>query len=223
MLTSVRSSDELFRRGYCRVQGFLSPAETAYWLAQVDGRRDAFRLVGAKGGLGLPFRVLDGVEARRHLAHVCAALQPRMQHAAEQAAELCFEPIRDPRRALRLQRYQDRKEGFRWHFDGSHTSALLTLANTSRGATDVVSPRWTPLLKPLFYALYPVRGTFSLLPHATLVAEPGDLLILNGRAVLHRGAAGSQPGERVVLLTAFDPAGSKPRPIRDWIARRFNY
>lgn len=219
----MRCSDELLRRGYCRVPGFLSPAETAYWLAQVNDRRDAFRLVGAKGGLGLPFQVLDGVEARTHLAHVCAALQPRMQEAVERAAERRFELIRDPRRALRLQRYQDMREGFRWHFDGSHTSALLTLANTSHGATEVVSPRWTPLLKPLFYALYPVRGAFSLLPHATLVAEPGDLLILSGHAVLHRGAAGSQPGERVILLAAFDPAGSQPRPLRDWIARSLNY
>ena len=219
----MRPFDELLQHGYCRVPGFLSPTETAYWLAEVDDCRDAFRLVGAKGGLGLPFRVLDGVEARMHLGHVCAVLQPRMQEAAERAAERRFEPIRDPRRALRLQRYQDRNQGFRWHFDGSHTSALLTLANTSRGATDVVTPRWTPVLKPLFYAFYPMRGAFSLLPHRTLMSEPGDLLILRGHAVLHRGAAGFQSGERVVLLAAFDPAGSKPRPIRDWIARRFNY
>ena len=217
------SCDELVQRGYCRVPGFLSPAETTSWLAEVDRSRDAFRQVGTKGGLGLPFHILDGVEAGVHLAHVCAALQPRMQAAAERVADRHFEPIRDPRRALRLQRYQDRREGFRWHFDGSHTTALLTLANTSGGATEVVSPRWTPLVKPLFYAFYPVRGAFSLLPHATLAAQPGDLLILSGHAVLHRGAAGSQSGERVVLLAAFDPAGSKPRPIRDWIARRFNY
>ena len=158
-----------------------------------------------------------------HLPNVCSQLQPRMQAAAERSAERRFEPIRDPRRALRLQRYQERRQGFRWHFDGNHTTALLTLANTSRGATEVVSPSWTPLLKPLFYALYPLRGAFSLAPHERLLTEPGDLLILSGGAVLHRGAAAEAPGERVVLLAAFDPAGSKPRPIRDWIARRFNY
>ena len=215
--------DELVHRGYCRLPQFLSPAETASWLRRVDDCRDSFRAVGGKGGLGLPFRVMDGEQARMHLAEVCAQLQPRLQEAAEWAAAMRFEPIRDRRRALRIQRYRDRKEGFRWHFDGSHTTALLTLANTCRGATEVVSPPWTPLLKPLFYALYPLRGAFSVVPHETVVAEPGDLLILSGRAVLHRGAAGAEPGERVVLLAAFDPVGSKPRRIRDWIARRFNY
>lgn len=42
-------------------------------------------------------------------------------------------------------------------------------------------------------------------------------------SVLHRGAPGDRPGERVVVLIAFDPAGAKPRPMRDWIARHFNY
>ena len=219
----MRPPDELIQTGYYRLPRFLSPAEATGWLRRLDECWDAFRAVGGKGSLGLPFHLMDGEVATTHLGDMCALLQPRMQEAAEWATAMRFEPIRDRRRSLRIQRYRGPKEGFRWHFDGSHTSALLTLANTSRGATEVVSPRWTPLLKPLFYALYPLRGAFSLVPHATVVAEPGDLLILSGRAVLHRGAAGDEPGERVVLLAAFDPAGTKPRRIRDWIARRLNY
>ena len=215
--------DEFVRSGYCRIPGFLSPAEAAGWLRRVDDSRDAFRAVGGKAGLALPFHLMDGAEAMARLGDVCTHLQPRMHEAAESAATTRLEPIGDRRRALRIQRYRGSTDGFRWHFDGSHTTALLTLANTNRGATEVVSPRWTPVLKPLFYGLYPLRGAFSLVPHARLVAEPGELLILSGHSVLHRGAPGDRPGERVVVLVAFDPAGAKPRPIRDWIARRINY
>jgi len=215
--------DEFVRSGYCRIPGFLSPAEAAGWLRRVDDSRDAFRAVGGKAGLALPFHLMDGAEAMARLGDVCTHLQPRMREAAESAATTRLEPIGDRRRALRIQRYGGSTDGFRWHFDGSHTTALLTLANTNGGATEVVSPRWTPLLKPLFYALYPLRDVFSLIPHSTMVAEPGELLILSGHSVLHRGAPGDRPGERVVVLVAFDPAGAKPRPIRDWIARRINY
>ena len=215
--------DEFERRGYCRISGFISPAEAAGWLRRLDDVRDAFRAVGGKGGLGLPFQLMDGEKATSQLGDVSAHLQPRMQAAAESAAGTRLEPIRDRRRALRIQRYRGSTDGFRWHFDGSHTTALLTLANTNRGATEVVSPRWTPLLKPLFYGLYPIRDLFTVVPHARLVADPGELLILGGGAALHRGAPGDRSGERVVVLVAFDPAGAKPRPIRDWIARRFNY
>jgi len=219
----MSAREEFAQRGYSRIAGFLSATEAAGWLEHVDGAREAFRAVGGKAGLGLPFQLMDGEDAQARLADVCAQLQPRMHEAAESAAATRLEPIGDRRRALRIQRYRGLKDGFRWHFDGSHTTALLTLANTNRGATEVVAPRWTPLLKPLFYGLYPLRGAFSVVPHTSLVADPGELLILSGHSVLHRGAPGDRPGERVVLLVAFDPAGAKPRPVRDWIARRFNY
>ena len=219
----MRRLDELAQNGYCRLPTFLSPAEAAGWLQRLDECRGSFRAVGGKGGLGLPFHMMDGEQAMARLGDICAQLQPRLQEAAERVTGKRLEPIRDRRRALRIQRYRGRNEGFRWHFDGSHTTALLTLGNSNRGATEVVPASWTPLLKPLFYALYPLRDVFSLFPHVTLVAEPGELVILSGRAVLHRGAVGDGPGERVVLLAAFDPAGAKPRPIQDWIARRFNY
>ena len=215
--------DEFVQRGYRRISGFLSRAEATRWLRRLDDVRDAFRAVGGKGGLGLPFHLMDGEDAKTYVGDVFTQLQPRMHEAAESATAARLEPIRDPRRALRIQRYRGSTDGFRWHFDGSHTTALLTLANTNGGATEVVAARWTPLLKPLFYGLYPLREVFSVIPHTRLVTEPGELLILSGRAVLHRGAAGDRPGERVVLLVAFDPAGARPRPIRDWIARRFNY
>lgn len=219
----MSQQNEFAQRGYCRISGFLSPAEAAAWLRRLDDLRDAFRAVGGKGGLGLPFHLMDGEEARTYVGDVFTHLQPRMHEAAESAAATRLAPIRDRRRALRIQLYRGSADGFRWHFDGSHTTALLTLANSNGGATEIVAPRWTPVLKPLFYGLYPLREVFSVIPHASVVAAPGELVILSGGAVLHRGAAGDRPGERVIVLVAFDPAGARPRPFRDWIARRFNY
>jgi hypothetical protein len=40
---------------------------------------------------------------------------------------------------------------------------------------------------------------------------------------MHRGANRAAQGERLVVLAAFDPAEARPKPLRDWIARRINY
>ena len=118
--------DEFVRSGYCRIPGFLSPTEAAGWLRRVDDSRDAFRAVGGKAGLALPFHLMDGAEAMARLGDVCTHLQPRMHEAAESAATTRLEPIGDRRRALRIQRYRGSTDGFRWHFDGSQFKRLPT-------------------------------------------------------------------------------------------------
>src|SRR4030081_2831293 len=96
--------DKFVQRGYCRIPGFLSAMEAASWLERVEGSRDAFRTVGGKGGLGLPFPLMDGTEALARLGDVFTHLQPRMHDAAESAAATRLEPIGYRRRALRIQR-----------------------------------------------------------------------------------------------------------------------
>lgn len=87
----------------------------------------------------------------------------------------------------------------------------------------VIAPRLSRPLKPLFYLSYPFRQVFSLARYARIIAEAGDLLILHGSAAIHRATARQETGERLVLVATFDPAGRRPTPIRDWIARRVNY
>jgi hypothetical protein len=189
----------------------------------VGSRRDAFRAVGGRGGLNLPYSVVDGHRSRECFPGLAELARTRLREAAEETVGRPLAPIRDEKRALRIQLYGGRHEGFRWHLDVSSYSALLTLENTSRGATEVIPPRLTRLLTPLYYPFYPLRQLFSAVPHRTICSEPGDLLILHGRAVLHRARALADEGERLVVVAAFEPVGCRPTPVGDWLARNFNY
>src|SRR6185436_9818056 len=65
-------------------------------------------------------------------------------------------------------------------------------------------------------ALLPV---LSPAPALLGAAAPGDLLILHGAAALHRARALADDGERLVVVAVFEPVGSKPTPVRNWLAR----
>jgi len=54
-------------------------------------------------------------------------------------------------------------------------------------------------------------------------SRPGDLLLIHGGAVIHRGTNERSEGERMVLVASFDPIGRRPTPVWDWLARRLNY
>jgi hypothetical protein len=203
--------------------GFLSEEETESWRRQVGSRREVFKAVGGRGGLNLRYSVVDGQRTREHFPELAELARTRLHAAAEEAVGRPLVPIRDDRRSIRIQLYGGRHEGFRWHLDVSPYSALLTLANTSRGATEVIPPGLTRLLTPIYYPFYPLRQLFSLVPHRTIHSGPGDLLIVHGAAVLHRARALADEGERLVVVAAFEPAGSRPTPIRNWLARTFNY
>jgi hypothetical protein len=209
--------------GYRLRSQFLSGEETDRWRQTVGSRRDIFRAVGGRGGLNLPYSVIDGRRCREHFPELVELVCTRLRAAAEETVGRPLVPIQDEKRSLRIQLYGGRQEGFRWHLDVSPYSALLTLENSSRGATEVIPPRLTRLLMPLYYPFYPLRQIFSALPHRTIHSAPGDLLILHGGAVLHRARALADEGERLVVVAVFEPAGSKPTPIRNWLARNFNY
>jgi len=209
--------------GYRRCQGFLTAEETERWRRRIDEQPELFHAVSARGGLNLRYRVIDGHAAREHLPDLVEWAETRLRQAAEEAVGEDLAPIRDRKRSLRIQLYRGADEGFRWHFDVSPYSALLTLENTVRGATEVISPRLSRLLTPLYFLIYPLRQVFSIVRHRTIVSEPGDLLILHGTGVLHRAKALESDGERLVVVAVFEPVDSQPTPIRNWLARTFNY
>ena len=209
--------------GYRMYSRFLSGEEAAHWRGVVEARPELFLAVGGKGGLNLPFSVVGGRQVRQHLPDVLDLMKTRLWETAQEAAGRPLAPIQDPERALRIQHYRGKNEGFRWHYDLSQYSALLTLVNTNGGATEVISPRLSRSLTPLYYLLYPLRQVFSVARCQRIVSEAGDLLILHGSAALHRATAQQDQGERLVLVATFDPVGQRPTPLRDWVARRFNY
>ena len=214
---------QAMKEGYRLCPQFLSGEEIDRWRQKVGSRREVFKAVGGRGGLNLRYSVVDGHQSREHFPDLVELAQTRLHAAAEEIAGRPLVPIRDEKRSLRIQLYGGRHEGFRWHLDVSSYSALLTLANTCDGATEVISPRLTRLLTPLYYPFYPLRQLFSAMPHRTIHSAPGDLLVLHGSAVLHRARALADEGERLVVVAVFEPAGSKPTPVRDWLARTFNY
>lgn len=193
------------KRGYRLVPEFLAAAEIAALREGLDARAGEFVEVSSKRGLNRPYGVLDGGRAGEALAaigaRVCAAIEAIVGEG--------LQPIHDARRALRVQRYRGREQGFRWHLDGGRYSGLLTLQNDNGGVTEVIPPRG------LAGAL--VRGPDRI--HA----GAGDLLVLHGRRVLHRGVIERDEGERLVIVATFDRAGTRPSPRFDRFAQWLNY
>ena len=54
-------------------------------------------------------------------------------------------------------------------------------------------------------------------------AQPGDLLVMRGGVVLHRGVTLADEGERILIAYTYAEPGRKPNAFRDFVARRLNY
>jgi hypothetical protein len=208
---------------YRHVPGFARPEEVRRLRQLVDERQDLFTEVYGRGGLGPRYRVIDGDRIREQLPAIHEFGRDRVGPLAAKFAGSPVDFLGSSRRAMRVQAYERRDHGFRWHFDGHPYVALVTLVNTNRGETQFISPRLSRWLRFLLYPLYAWPQLFSLFPHRGVAMQPGDLLIMRGGRTLHRGVTLADEGERILLAFTFDQPGRKPNPFRDWIARRLNY
>ena len=209
--------------GYRHVRGFLGEGELAALTARVERKAALYRDVHGKAGLGPKYRVIDGDQILAELPEVAELGDRRVRPVAEDFAGHPVAPLASSKRAMRVQAYARREHGFRWHFDGHEYVALVTLENGNRGQTHFVSPRLSRWMRPLLYPLYPVPQVFDALPHQAVEAAPGDLLVMRGARILHRGVSGSDAGRRVLLACTFDRPGKRANRLRDAIARRLNY
>lgn len=209
--------------GYQVLPSFLSASEIEHLRQRVASRRTLFRQVAAKAGMNLSYSVIDGCQIRAELPDVFDLVQGRLYQALQDAAGRPLVLMRDPKRAVRIQWYQHRDEGFRWHLDGGMYGVILTLINTNQGATEMLSPRVSRYLKPVPYVLFPFQGLLALAPSKVIESRPGDLLLIHGGAIIHRGTNNQSEGERLVLAASFDPIDRQPTPVWDWLARRLNY
>ena len=208
---------------YCHVPGFLSAAELDRLARLIADREDLYTEVHGRAGLGPRYRVIDGDQIHGELPEVEELGRSRVLPLAEKLAGRPLKPLGSSKRAMRVQAYERREHGFRWHLDGHAYVALVTLKNTNGGQTQFISPALTRFLRFLLYPLYAVPQVFSIFPRSTVTARPGDLLVMRGGRTLHRGITLSDEGERILLAYTFDPPGKKPNPFRDWIAKRLNY
>jgi hypothetical protein len=202
---------------------FLTATETEHWRDRVESRRELFRQVATKVGMNLSYSVMDGCQIQDQLPDLLELVQGRLKVALEDAASRPLTLMRDRKRAVRIQWYRRRGEGFRWHLDGGMYSVLLTLVNTNQGATQMIPLSWSRYLKPVPYVLFPFQGLLARAPSTVIESRPGDLLLIHGGAVIHRGTNERSEGERMVLVASFDPLGRRPTPVWDWLARRLNY
>jgi hypothetical protein len=218
----ANGKDGFRESGYRLFPGFLTAAETASLLAQVR-ERARFQAVAAKAGMNLSYQVVDGNRLRDELPDLFALASGPLMATAQELVEPPLELMRDPKRSVRIQCYRRKEEGFLWHLDGGAYGALLTLVNTNGGATDLLTPRLSRLLKPAPYLLFPFQGLLERARPVRIVTAPGDLLIVHGGAVIHRGVTQLDEGERILLAASFDPVGRKKSRLWEWLARRLNY
>jgi hypothetical protein len=208
---------------YRHVPGFTTREELLRLRQLVEDRRSLFTEVHGRGGLGPRYRVIDGDQIHAHLPEVEDFGDRRVRPLAESFAGGSLRPLGSSRRAMRVQSYERRDHGFRWHLDGHSYVALVALENANGGQTQFISPGLTRFLRFLLYPLYAVPQVFSIFPRSAVTLEAGDLLVMRGARVLHRGVTLSDEGERILIAYTYDEPGKKPNPFRDWIARRLNY
>ena len=208
---------------YRHIPGFATAEELSRLRRLIAVREDLFTEVHGRGGLGPRYRVIDGDTIHEHLPAIEEFGDGRVRPLAAEFAGGPVSPLGSSRRAIRVQAYERRDHGFRWHFDGHPYVALVALENTNHGETQFISPGLSRWLRFLLYPLYAFPQIFSLFPRKAVAMRPGDLLIMRGGRSLHRGVTLSDEGERILLAYTYDEPGRKPNPFRDWIARRLNY
>ena len=174
---------------YRHVRGFVDDAGVAAFRDLLARHDSLFAEVQGKGGLGPRYRVIDGDQIAERLPAIAAFGHDRVRPLAEDFAGRPLAPLQSSKRAMRVQSYERKEHGFRWHFDGHDYVALVTLENGNGGQTHFLSHALSRVLRPLLYPLYPFPGIFSVFPHASVTAAPGDLLIMRGAKILHRGVS----------------------------------
>ncbi len=214
---------QLEETGYAKFPGFLAPEKVDRLLGMVEERRHAFQTVAAKAKMNLAYHVVDGHEVERDFPELFELAGGRLFELAQEQAGRPLEPMRDAKRAIRIQHYRKKSEGFLWHLDGGEYGALLTLVNTNHGVTEVLTPRASRWLKPIPYLLFPFQGILARARTVKIEAAAGDLVILHGGAVIHRGLIQQDEGERTLLAASYDRVGRKKSRAWEWIARRLNY
>jgi len=208
---------------YRHVPGFLAGEELDRLAHLIGDHEDLYIEVHGRGGLGPRYRVIDGDQILAELPAVAELGQTRVRSLAEEFAGRPLVALRSSKRAMRVQVYARREHGFRWHFDGHDYVALVALENGNGGQTHFMSRAWSRWLRFLLYPLYPLPQVLSLFPYRAVTMAAGDLLVMNGNCVLHRGVTRSESGRRVLFAYTFDPPDKRPSRLRDFVARRLNY
>jgi hypothetical protein len=201
---------------------FLGEQRLAQLRAVVARGAGLFHETQGRAGLGPRYRVISGDQIRDALPELLAFGEECVRPAVEAFAGQRLRPMLDPTRAVRVQEYRRPEHAFRWHFDGDSYAALLTLENDGGGQTQLIAPGLSRALRPIFYPLYWAPRLFDWLPREEFTLPPGDLLILHGARLLHRGTANGA-GVRTIVAYGYDEIDKRGNPLRDRLARFVNF
>lgn len=205
------------------VRDFLPPSELADMRGAILAHSQHFKPVAAKAGMNLPYKVLNGYELRAHLPALAAVAAGPMLAVAQELAGEPLQLMADTKRDMRLQWYRGKHEGFRWHLDGGLYGALLTVTNDNDGGTEMLTPRQSRWLRPVPYVLYPFPKLLELAGPTPIAAGAGDLVVIRGGEIIHRGVIRKDHGDRILLAASFDPVGRVRPRVWDALARWMNY
>lgn len=207
---------------YRLVPGFADPAEVEQLAGAVAREVGRLRQTTGTAGIGPRYWIIGGTEILDHLPELAAFGEARVRPLLTAFVGRPVVPTAS-RAAIRVQVFEGPSREFRWHFDAHHYAALLTLENGNRTETHVIGPGLSRLLRPVLYPLYWLPQLFSLAPYRRIAMGRGDLLLMRGSDVLHRGIARDPGGRRTLIVWAYRIPGSRPNWLRGWVARRVNY
>jgi hypothetical protein len=201
------------------VRDFAAAEEVQDLVEAIWRKRALFREVDGRYGIAPHYRVIHGVAVHDELPEIVAFGEERIRPTAEAFAGRPLAPIPRSPHDIRIQHFAEPSHNFRWHFDGHTYNALLTLVNTSAAQTQVMSPSLSRAVRRIYAPLAFTPRVLSLLPRRGFTADAGDLLLLRGEGLLHRGAAGPAPGQRLLIVYCFNEVG-KPERRASWLRRR---
>jgi len=204
---------------------YLTPEETDGILTAIRGRSNDFRALTGAYGAGPRYRILHGATVARVLPEVVELGETRIRPLVESFAGCRLAPSLDPPE-IRIQHYAGPHDKFRWHYDGHRYNALVTFVNTNGSETEVVPPRLSRLARRVYAPLALTPWVFSILPHHGFPTEAGDVVLLRGEGLLHRGGPGKRAGERLVIVYNFNEEGRVRKPmsaLRRRIVSALNY
>lgn len=168
--------------------------------------------------LGPNYRTLRGEDVQRYLPELVDFGDRHVQPIVESVVGRPLHRCANPGRAIRVQVFDDLAHEFRWHFDTSAVDALITLRNSNASQTQIIPLAWSRAVRPVYYPLYWAPSLFSLLPRVAVASRPGDMLVLQGTDVLHRGVPTQANGDRTLLVFAYEDDRHRAKPWRE----RFN-
>ena len=208
---------------HCRlVKGFATASEVESLTRLIEARSSLFVETSGQGRLGPRYRIINGERIQAEMPAVLEFGDQRVRPVVEQLANRTLESA-GTRASTRIQAFDHRDHDFRWHFDTHPYTGLLTLWNRNRSETHVISPGLSRLLRVALYPLYPFPRVFDPMPHHRFTMAAGDLLVMHGCEVLHRGVALADDGTRMIVAYGFVVPGARANPLRARAARILNY